>query len=146
MDKNIRVYSLDGTLVRTLVGHEHGVISLDWSAAGLLISGSWDQTARVWNIADGTCVQTLPDHENGVNVLGLPNGNIVTASTGRQEGNTVVDFKIRIWENGSVVKTMQPHLAAVRNLTLLPDLGFASCSNDGYLIACIPFAFTYTRT
>ena len=132
MDKSIRVYSLDGTLVRTLVGHDHGVISLDWTASGELISGSWDGTAKVWDITDGTCVQTLPGHENGVNVLALPNGSIVTASTGRQEGDTVVDFKIRIWQDGSVVKILQPHTAAVRNLSLLPDIGFASCSNDGY--------------
>jgi hypothetical protein len=132
MDKSIRVYSLDGTLVRTLVGHDHGVISLDWTASGELISGSWDGTAKIWNISDGTCVHTLPGHENGVNVLALPNGSIVTASTGRQEGDTVVDFKIRIWQDGSVVKILQPHTAAVRNLSLLPDIGFASCSNDGY--------------
>ncbi len=36
-----------GTRLRLLIGHEHGVISLSWSAGGQLISGSWDGTAKV---------------------------------------------------------------------------------------------------
>lgn len=35
----------------------HGqVISFSWTEDFNLISGSWDGTARVWNIVDGTCV------------------------------------------------------------------------------------------
>ncbi|CAN0532217.1 unnamed protein product, partial [Ectocarpus sp. 8 AP-2014] len=60
-----------------LQGHEGGVISFSWTAAGQvgqLISGSWDGTAKVWDVAGGVCVVTLGGHENGVCVLGLPDG------------------------------------------------------------------------
>ncbi|CAN0451722.1 unnamed protein product, partial [Hapterophycus canaliculatus] len=39
-----------------------------------LISGSWDGTAKVWDVAGGSCIVTLSGHENGVCVLGLPDG------------------------------------------------------------------------
>ena len=104
MDKKIRVFSRGGVLLRTLTGHEHGVISLGWCADGTtLISGSWDGTARLWRLdvaaADGTvaCDAVLPGHANGVCVLGLPNGDIATGATGRQEGNGIVDCAVRIW-------------------------------------------------
>ena len=44
MDQVIRVYSSEGTLVKQLVGHTGGVISLSWTqgeGVPRLISGSW---------------------------------------------------------------------------------------------------------
>lgn len=41
-----------------------------------LISGSWDGTAKVWDVASGSCLVTLGGHENGVCVLGLPDGKV----------------------------------------------------------------------
>jgi WD40 repeat protein len=74
----------------------------------------------------------MPDMENGVCVLELPNGDIVTGSTGRQQGeSTIVDFQIRIWRGGDVVKQIKSHAGAVRGLDLVPGIGFVSCSNDG---------------
>ncbi|DBA04148.1 TPA: hypothetical protein N0F65_004256 [Lagenidium giganteum] len=131
MDKNIRVYSLDGQRQAVLAGHEGGVISLGFTAAGQLLSGSWDGTARVWDLATKTCIHVLPDHENGVCVLGLPDGTIVTGSTGRQVENTVADFKLRFWTNLTLTKTLTDHNGPIRQLALVPDIGFVSCSNDG---------------
>ena len=39
-----------------------------------LISGSWDGSAKIWDVAGGACVTTLAGHENGVCVLGFPDG------------------------------------------------------------------------
>jgi phospholipase A-2-activating protein len=135
MDKKIRVYSGDGARVAVLTGHEGGVTSLALSGCGkYLLSGSWDGTARVWDVQSKACVHVLPDHENGVCVIGLPNGTIVTGSTGKQVGNTVVDFKLRFWTNFALTKTLTDHQGPVRQLVLLPEIGFVSCSNDGYVI------------
>lgn len=134
MDKKIRIYSAECILIRTLLGHSGGVISLEWSlTTGELISGSWDGTARLWNIATAECVLVLPGHENGVCVLGLPDGTIVTGSTGEQKDNAVVNFRIRLWRNGQVVKTLSDHHGPVRRFVLVPDIGFLSCSNDGMI-------------
>ncbi|CAM9787363.1 unnamed protein product, partial [Ectocarpus sp. 8 AP-2014] len=119
-----------------LQGHEGGVISFSWTAAGQLISGSWDGTAKVWDVAGGVCVVTLGGHENGVCVLGLPDGkaslSVATGSTGRQDSGQVVDFQIRIWnETGQQIKTLRDHSGPVRSLDLAPGMGFLSTSNDG---------------
>ena len=108
-------------LVRTLSGHIGGVISLSQTSDGFLISGGWDGHARVWDVATGLSKFVLEGHENGVScslrvlqgyveahstvhlfpgtcVLGLPNGDIVTGSTGRKdERDRHVDYKIRFW-------------------------------------------------
>lgn len=136
MDKNIRIYDTDCVLLQTLTGHSGGVISLSWTrddANPRLLSGSWDGTARLWDLSTLTCVQIFPGHENGVCVLGLENGSIVTGSTGEQQGNAVVNFKIRLWQpNGDLIETIQDHEGPVRQLIELPHMGgFASCSNDG---------------
>ena len=115
MDKRIRVYSIECILVRTLLGHTGGVISLSWClVSGNLISGSWDGTARVWDLATGECNQVLPGHENGVCVLGLPDGTIATGSTGEQQNNTVVNFHIRLWRNGQVQKQISDHQGTMK--------------------------------
>ncbi|TMW57534.1 hypothetical protein Poli38472_003459 [Pythium oligandrum] len=132
MDKAVRVYDLEGNLISILRGHEGGVISLGFTADyKYLLSGSWDGTARVWDLATMQCVHVLEGHENGVCVLGLPNGVVVTGSTGRQEGNTVVDFQLRFWTNFTLTNTRRDHTGPIRQLALLPDVGFVSCSNDG---------------
>ncbi|KAG7396705.1 hypothetical protein PHYBOEH_001873 [Phytophthora boehmeriae] len=134
MDKKIRLFDAQGQRVAVLEGHEGGVISLAISVDGkLLLSGSWDGTARVWDLSTQQCVQVLPGHENGVCVLGLPDGSVVTGSTGQQVGNTVADFKLRFWskESFTLTKTMTDHQGPIRQLSLVPDIGFVSCSNDG---------------
>lgn len=82
------MFSEDGTLVRQLDGHEKGVISLSFAADGSLVSGSKDGTARVWSLGtpggEARLEATLKGHENGVCVLGLPNGDIATGSTGQK--------------------------------------------------------------
>lgn len=134
MDKNIRLYDVQWKLVGILRGHEGGVISLGVSAdKKLLLSGSWDGTARVWSLETHQCLSVLPGHENGVCVLGLPDGSIVTGSTGRKVGNSVADFKLRFWakDTFALTKTLTDHQGPIRQLVLVPDIGFVSCSNDG---------------
>lgn len=137
MDKKIRVFAADGARVAELAGHDGGVISLAVSACGTwLLSGSWDGTARVWDVRSWDCVHVLPGHENGVCVLGLPNGVIVTGSTGRQVGNTVVDFQLRFWTDFALTKTVADHSGPIRQLALVPEItGFVSCSNDGCVLS-----------
>ncbi|KAL4108798.1 hypothetical protein PRIC1_000507 [Phytophthora ramorum] len=134
MDKNVRLFDAQGQRVGLLRGHEGGVISLATSTDGkLLLSGSWDGTARVWNLETQQCMHVLPGHENGVCVLGLPDGSLVTGSTGQQVGNSVADFKLRFWAKDTLAltKTLADHQGPIRQLALMPDIGFVSCSNDG---------------
>eukprot|EP00753_Platysulcus_tardus_P005788 PLAT13698.1.p1 GENE.PLAT13698.1~~PLAT13698.1.p1 ORF type:complete len:824 (-),score=325.08 PLAT13698.1:1429-3900(-) len=130
-DNCIRVYDMENNPLGLLSGHDSHVSSLAWAADGRLLSGSWDGTARVWDLSTGKCEEVLEGHENSVCVLGLPNGDIVTGSTGKQSGSTIVDFQIRIWRDGRCVKSLREHSGAVRALVAVGDIGFASASNDG---------------
>lgn len=40
------------------------------------------------------------------------------------------DNTIKLWHQHKNVKTFTGHTQAVRGLVLIPDIGFASCSND----------------
>ncbi len=138
LDKLVRIYGEEGDRpVSVLSGHGGGVISLGWTSCGRLLSGSWDGTCKIWDVKsgkEGVCVATLSGHFNGVCVLGLPNGHIATGSTGRQDGNSIVDCDIRIWDaSGSLLRTSKDHNGPVRSLTLVNDIGFVSGSNDGTL-------------
>ncbi|KAF0693683.1 Aste57867_15386 [Aphanomyces stellatus] len=128
MDTHVRVFTKEEAsgsefvCVVVLQGHTSGVISLGWTtptaatASSLLLSGSWDGTCRGWDLQAQSCRFVLPNHENGVCVLGLPDGRIATGSTGRQQGNQVVDACIRLWTASSssssefaVTKTLTDH-------------------------------------
>jgi len=53
-------------LNKTLTGHGKGVRSVSFSNQGLLASGSWDRTVKIWNVTTGECIKTLSGHERGV--------------------------------------------------------------------------------
>ncbi|CCX05696.1 Similar to Ubiquitin homeostasis protein lub1; acc. no. O94289 [Pyronema omphalodes CBS 100304] len=102
-----------------LIGHAHNVCTLD-TFGDLIVSGSWDGTARVWkNFQE---LYTLRGHESAVwAVLALSESLIVTAGA---------DKTIRLWENGKGVKRIVAHTDCVRGLCRLPNGMFASCAND----------------
>lgn len=154
-DANIRIYSKDNVLVKTLKGHEKPVTSLSWlfinHQCQYLVSGSWDGAAKIWDLDTEVCVATLSDHENTVTVLALNNtgkmggntGKIVTASAGIAQNGTIVNHKIRIWsveagDNFSVKCTLlhtpsDNHSGPIRGLASDDSAShlFFSCSNDG---------------
>ena len=48
-------------LIRTLVGHSHYVVPGTFLSETILVTGSWDQTCRVWNVSNGECARALAD-------------------------------------------------------------------------------------
>jgi WD40 repeat protein/serine/threonine protein kinase len=60
-ERAIRIFEMaTGREVRVLKGHTDAVVSVQFDATGKrLISGSWDQTARIWDVDTGTTVTTL---------------------------------------------------------------------------------------
>ena len=138
LDGKVRLYDMTGASQGLLAGHTGGVVDLAISHDGSrLVSGSWDGTAVVWDLATKSAVATLGDHENAVCVACLPSGNIVTGSTGRKNAsNQHVDYKVRIWAPTGTsaytcTLTLQDHNQAVRSVTAVPGGGCATGSNDG---------------
>jgi WD40 repeat protein len=81
----------DAPVLRKLVGHRWHIYSCVFSDDSKLVaSGSWDATARVWDVASGECVRELRGHLNGVHCQQFtPDGRtLITVGD---------DSKIRFW-------------------------------------------------
>lgn len=71
---------LEGNPVSELLGHEGAVNSLSQSLEHELVSGSWDGTAKIWDVETGKVKETLTGHTHAVSVLTLQNGITITGS------------------------------------------------------------------
>jgi phospholipase A-2-activating protein len=139
-DNLIRLYDLQGNLVKCLHGHDKPPVSFSWTSDFRLVSGSWDGTARVWDLASGENTLTLGGHENAVNVLCLtenetPEPNLLaTVSTGESVNSQPANFKLRVWSLTTGQQVMTPiedHAGSIRSIFRIPGTGLATTSNDG---------------
>ncbi|XP_072865606.1 WD repeat-containing protein 86 isoform X6 [Chlorocebus sabaeus] len=123
-DRTARVWSVDkGQMTREFRGHRNCVLPLAYSApwdlpsapcveeavaGGLLVTGSTDGTAKVWQVASGCCHQTLRGHTGAVLclVLDTPGHTAFTGST---------DATIRAWDilSGEQLQVFREHQGSV---------------------------------
>ncbi|TNV85584.1 hypothetical protein FGO68_gene1924 [Halteria grandinella] len=120
-DAKIFKVNLLGDPLMQYEGHEAAVNSLSQAVPEEVVSGSWDGTARIWDVETGKCKQTLEGHSHATSVLTMQNGITITGSQ---------DKKIRIWFKGSLEKEYIGHEDIIRQFAEVPGIGFASCSND----------------
>jgi phospholipase A-2-activating protein len=109
-------------LLFSLEGHTNNVCTLS-AAHNLIISGSWDKTAKVWQ--DGKCLFTLKAHEAAVW------GAICTQIDAFATAGA--DRKIILWNKDNPLRVINAHDDVVRSLVSVQDIGFISCSNDASL-------------
>jgi len=159
-DGKIRI--MDGNsheLKEVLEGHSNAVTSLSWilpqneNAKPWLVSGSWDGTAKIWDIFQNNnssiCIGTLAGHENTVSVAGLPAESdsirkVVTVSAGIAEGNNIRGHTVRIWTLSAaanntyeitskiVAQVSNDHSGPMRDVCYDADThSIYTCSNDG---------------
>ena len=121
--RKIKVWETSSTLnqknlsdtqpIYTLMGHSHIVSSLAMSAdAKFLVSGSQDQTIRVWNLATGELVHTLKGHRDSVNTVALsPDEQIIASGS--------ADKTIKLWhlQSGELLGTFAGHANTVTALS-----------------------------
>ena len=127
----IRLYDLlTGEISGLLVGHTDVVTSLAFSPDGqLLVSGSRDKTAILWDVDGRAKVQTLKGHTDGViSVAMTPDGErVITAS---------LDATARLWDpaDGRQIIEMKGHGTPITAMTVVArDAGslIATASRDG---------------
>jgi hypothetical protein len=100
-----------------LRGHTGTVGTVAFSPDGTrVLTGSWDNTARLWDAATGTAVATLAGHTGFVAAVAFsPDGTRVLTGS---EDNTA-----RLWDaaTGTAVATLAGHTASVRAVAFSPD-------------------------
>lgn len=130
-DRTARAWSVDkGQVSREFRGHRNCVLTLAYSApwdlpgapcveeavaGGLLVTGSTDGTAKVWQVASGCCHQTLRGHTGAVLclVLDTPGHTAFTGST---------DATIRAWDilSGEPLRVFREHQGSIICLEVRP--------------------------
>jgi WD40 repeat protein len=105
------------TLVNTLQGHSGPVSSLAISPDGkTLVSGSWDKTIKLWNLATGEQIRTLTGHSEWVYSVAISPDGKTLASGGE-------DKTIKLWNlaTGEQIRTLTGHSDWVFSIAISPD-------------------------
>ena len=120
-----------------LDGHQQEIYALEFSRDGrLLVSGSGDSTARVWDLVsvdapNGPLIQVLTPNEThgidaGVTSVSIsPDGRLVAAGS--------LDFTVHIWDvaSGALVERLRGHKDSVYSVAFTTDgKGLVSGSLD----------------
>ncbi|KAK7931199.1 Cell division control protein 4 [Apiospora marii] len=112
--------------IRTLQGHSHSVRAIA-AHADTLVSGSYDNTVRVWRISTGETVHVLQGHSQKVYsvVLDTERNRCISGS---------MDSFVKIWdlETGSCLHTLEGHSLLV-GLLDLRDERLVSAAADSTL-------------
>ncbi|EJU05596.1 WD40 repeat-like protein [Dacryopinax primogenitus] len=99
-------------VVSTLQGHTEGVMCLQYSedlhtpSFPVLITGSYDRTARVWNLETGKEIRTLRGHSRAIRALQFDEVKLITGSMDHT-------LKVWNWRNGQCVRTLEGHTEGV---------------------------------
>uniref|UniRef100_A0A915PRX7 F-box domain-containing protein n=1 Tax=Setaria digitata TaxID=48799 RepID=A0A915PRX7_9BILA len=112
---NWRYRPLRGSCI--LKGHDEHVITCLQIHGDLIVTGSDDNTLKIWSASKAVCLQTLTGHTGGVWSSQMSeDGKIVTS------GST--DRTVRIWcvETGRCLHCLQGHTSTVRCMTLKEDV------------------------
>jgi WD40 repeat protein len=103
--------------VRRLTGHQDAVTSVAVTPDGrYVVSGSWDSTVRVWELATGKEVRRLTGHQGHVESVAVTPDGRYTVSGGN-------DATLRLWElgTGEEVRCFSGHKDGVTSVAVTPD-------------------------
>uniref|UniRef100_A0ACB8FFE7 F-box/WD repeat-containing protein 7 n=1 Tax=Sphaerodactylus townsendi TaxID=933632 RepID=A0ACB8FFE7_9SAUR len=109
IDMNWR--SGDARPPKVLKGHDDHVITCLQFCGNRIVSGSDDNTLKVWSAVTGECVQTLVGHTGGVWSSQMRDNIVISGST---------DRTLKVWnaDTGECVHTLYGHTSTVRCMHL----------------------------
>ncbi|KAH6803456.1 Transducin/WD40 repeat-like superfamily protein [Perilla frutescens var. frutescens] len=90
---------------------------------GLIYSGSWDKTIKVWRMSDFRCLESIKAHDDAINGLVASNGVVYSASA---------DGKIKVW--GKEAKTRRHSIKGVLEGHKDISLNSVVVADDGRLV------------
>ena len=89
-------------------GHSNGVTCLQFDDS-VLITGSYDTTIKVWDIATGEEIRTLEGHTSGIRCLQFDDSKLISGS---------IDATVKIWDwrKGECLTTHAVHTSGIVGL------------------------------
>ncbi|KAF7237253.1 WD repeat-containing protein 5 [Varanus komodoensis] len=91
-----------GKCLKTLKGHSNYVFCCNFNPqSNLIVSGSFDESVRIWDVKTGKCLKTLPAHSDPVSAVHFNrDGSLIVSSS--------YDGLCRIWDtaSGQCLKTL----------------------------------------
>jgi hypothetical protein len=120
-----------GLCLRTFKGHTGEVNSVCLSCDGrYALSGDWDNSVRLWEVASGRCLRTFEGHTRVVD-------SVCFSSDGRYALSGGWDNSVRLWEvsSGRCLRAFEGHTGPVHSVCFSRDGRYAlSGSEDRTLI------------
>ncbi|XP_008801816.2 protein JINGUBANG-like [Phoenix dactylifera] len=103
--------------------------------AGLLYSGSWDKTLKVWRISDSKCLESINAHDDAINAVAAA-GFDGLVFTGSADGTVKAWRREWVKKGGATrhvaMQTLLRQESAVTALAVAPAAGAVYCgSSDG---------------
>ena len=97
--------------------HSDSVKSIAISPDGqTFVSGSWDNTIKIWNLHTGELIRTLIGHSSSVQSVAItPDGQTLVSGSN--------DKTIKVWNphTGELIKTLVGHSDSVKSVAISPD-------------------------
>ncbi|MFN6463615.1 MAG: protein kinase domain-containing protein [Nostoc sp. DedVER02] len=107
-------------------GKSTGNTDSNW---GILASGSWDNTIKLWDVNTGKEIRTLIGHTNWVNSVAFsPDGKFLASAS--------ADWKIKLWQvhTGIEIQSLTGHSDSVSSVAYSPKTPVTN-SQDRQLVA-----------
>ncbi|MFX1517261.1 MAG: WD40 repeat domain-containing protein, partial [Promethearchaeota archaeon] len=128
----IQLWNLSSKSVdRNFTGHENLVICVAFSTDNkLIISGSLDNTIRIWEKSTGNLIRTITSINHSVSDLTLsPDGILIAAACGHAK-------KIEIWDiqSGEKLSSLGGHSDFVHSVAISPDNNYIASGGRDNII------------
>ena len=136
-DNSIKLWTITGELLQTIDSaktvdaHKSAITALAFTPTPInlpyrdgneytLASASWDNTVKLWSIADAgkssKILHTLAGHQDGVTTISInSDGTVLASGSG--------DRNIKLWDTktGELIKSLRGHTSQINSLTFSSD-------------------------